>query len=94
MTVALATAMATEKELPAPPFPPAPAGAMPESIGLDDRVREFEASLIRWALHVTHGNKSRAAALLRIKRSTLGDRIVRCGLEAPEGGRASIEAAG
>ena len=39
------------------------------------------ASLIRWALRATHGNKSRAAALLQIKRSTLGDRIVRCGLD-------------
>src|SRR5689334_8815093 len=64
----------------APAFVPPPAGAMPAPISLDDRVREFEASLIRWALRVTHGNKSRAAALLQIKRSTLGDRIVRCGL--------------
>jgi DNA-binding protein Fis len=31
-------------------------------------------------LKVTDGNKSRAAALLNIKRSTLGDRIARCGL--------------
>jgi DNA-binding protein Fis len=31
-------------------------------------------------LNVSHGNKSRAAELLQIKRSTLGDRIVRCGL--------------
>jgi DNA-binding NtrC family response regulator len=29
---------------------------------------------------VSHGNKSRAAELLQIKRSTLGDRINRCGL--------------
>ena len=69
----------------APPVPPpvfasVPAGMMPTPISLDDRIREFEASLIRWALRATHGNKSRAAALLQIKRSTLGDRIVRCGL--------------
>jgi len=49
-------------------------------ISLDDRVREFEAGLIRWALTVSHGNKSKAARLLKIKRSTLGDRINRCGL--------------
>ena len=67
--------------VPAPAFVPAPAGLMPAPISLDDRVREFEASLIRWALRATHGNKSRAAALLQIKRSTLGDRIVRCGLD-------------
>jgi len=68
---------------PVPAFAPAPAGMMPAPISLDDRVREFEASLIQWALRVTHGNKSRAAALLQIKRSTLGDRIVRCGLAEP-----------
>ena len=54
---------------------------MPESISLDGRIRELEASLIRWALDATHGNKSKAARLLQIKRSTLGDRINRCGLE-------------
>jgi len=54
----------------------------PMPISLDDRVREFEAGLIRWALDATHGNKSKAATLLRVKRSTLGDRIKRCGLSA------------
>jgi DNA-binding NtrC family response regulator len=49
-------------------------------ISLDDRLRELEASLIGWALKVSGGNKSRAAELLQIKRSTLGDRINRCGL--------------
>ena len=49
-------------------------------ISLDDRVREFEAGLISWALTVARGNKSKAARLLKIKRSTLGDRINRCGL--------------
>jgi DNA-binding NtrC family response regulator len=55
----------------------------PAPVSLDDRVREFEANLIAWALKVSNGNKSRAAALLQIKRSTLGDRIARCGLERP-----------
>jgi DNA-binding NtrC family response regulator len=36
--------------------------------------------LIGWALKVSHGNKSRAAELLQVKRSTLGDRIKRCAL--------------
>jgi DNA-binding NtrC family response regulator len=56
-------------------------------ISLDDRLLELETSLIRWALEVSHGNKSKAAQLLKVKRSTLGDRINRCGLgrsaEAP-----------
>ena len=43
-------------------------------------MREVEANLIGWALKVSGGNKSRAAELLQIKRSTLGDRINRCGL--------------
>jgi DNA-binding NtrC family response regulator len=52
----------------------------PSSISLDDRLREVESNLITWALKVSDGNKSRAAELLNIKRSTLGDRIIRCGL--------------
>jgi len=33
---------------------------------------------------VSKGNKSKAAELLQVKRSTLGDRIARCGLENTE----------
>jgi transcriptional regulator with GAF, ATPase, and Fis domain len=51
-------------------------------VSLDDRLKQVEASLIRWALEASHGNKSKAAALLQIKRSTLGDRIKHCGLES------------
>jgi DNA-binding NtrC family response regulator len=58
------------------PLPTAPAAP----IALDDRLRELESNLILWALKVSNGNKSRAAELLQIKRSTLGDRINRCGL--------------
>ena len=57
----------------------------PTPISLDDRLRELESSLIAWALKVSHGNKSKAAELLRIKRSTLGDRINRCRLGDPAG---------
>jgi len=58
--------------------PAIPTDAAP--ISLDDRIRDLEANLIGWALKVSGGNKSKAAALLPIKRSTLGDRINRCGL--------------
>ena len=58
-----------------------PRRSEPASISLDDRLREVESNLIGWALKVSDGNKSRAAELLNIKRSTLGDRIARCGLE-------------
>ncbi len=53
----------------------------PTPISLDDRIRELETSLIGWALKMSNGNKSRAAELLKIKRSTLGDRIGRCGIQ-------------
>ena len=64
----------------APPVVPATDTTAP--ISLDERLREVEANLIGWALKVSGGNKSRAAELLQIKRSTLGDRINRCGLGA------------
>ena len=57
---------------------------LPLPIPLDDLLREREAALIGEALRATHGNKSRAAALLQIKRSTLGDRMVRCGVHTGE----------
>jgi transcriptional regulator with GAF, ATPase, and Fis domain len=56
----------------------------PQPISLDDRLREVETNLIGWALKVSDGNKSKAAALLHIKRSTLGDRIARCGMAESE----------
>ena len=82
-------AVTTTPATPAAALPAIAAGAAP--ISLDDRLREVEANLIAWALKASGGNKSKAAELLQIKRSTLGDRINRCGLgrEAPAetGGR-------
>ena len=54
--------------------------AHPSAVSLDDRLREVESNLISWALKVSAGNKSKAAELLNIKRSTLGDRIKKLGL--------------
>jgi transcriptional regulator with GAF, ATPase, and Fis domain len=65
--------------------------AAPKAISLDDRLREVESNLIGWALRVAEGNKSKAAELLNIKRSTLGDRIARCGIaETPEPVQAAL----
>ena len=47
---------------------------------LDERLQALESELIVSALRAAHGNKSKAAALLQIKRSTLGDRIRKLGL--------------
>ena len=60
---------------------------------MDDRIRELEANLIAWALKASHGNKSKAAELLQVKRSTLGDRIKHCGLELDHHASASGDAA-
>jgi transcriptional regulator with GAF, ATPase, and Fis domain len=76
---------------PVPAAPPsiAPALVIPEApdavhaISLDDRLREVEANLISWALKMSNGNKSKAAMFLGVKRSTLGDRINRCGIGTP-----------
>ena len=51
---------------------------------LDDRLQALETQLIQSALKSAKGNKSKAAELLKIKRSTLGDRIRRLGLADPE----------
>lgn len=50
------------------------------SLSLDGRLKDIETSLIARALAATGGNKTKAAELLRIKRSTLNDRIKRCGI--------------
>ena len=63
----------------APPTLEAP--THPAAVSLDDRLQEVESHLITWALKVSHGNKSKAAELLQIKRSTLGDRIRKLGLD-------------
>ena len=52
----------------------------PPRRGLDAQLRALEESLINQALHDSGFNRSRAARLLDIKRSTLGDRIERLGM--------------
>jgi DNA-binding NtrC family response regulator len=52
-------------------------------ITLDEHLRRIEARLIGEALSSSRGNKSHAARLLGVKRSTLGDRIARCGAGGP-----------
>jgi transcriptional regulator with GAF, ATPase, and Fis domain len=54
---------------------------LPVARSLDDRLQQVEAELITTALQASHGNTSRAAELLGIKRSTLADRIRRLSLD-------------
>jgi DNA-binding NtrC family response regulator len=64
--------------------PPEPVIEMrPEAgfVSLDERLHDVETRLIGWALRASHGNRSKAAQLLKVKRSTLGDRIKKLGLE-------------
>jgi transcriptional regulator with GAF, ATPase, and Fis domain len=63
------------------PAPPSDAPVSSGRMSLDGRLHEVETHLITWALKASRGNKSRAAELLRIKRSTLGDRIRKLGLD-------------
>jgi DNA-binding NtrC family response regulator len=72
------------------PLPHAAPAEVSEGVSLDDRLHEVESNLITWALNLSGGNKSKAAELLHIKRSTLGDRIARCGV----GARAAKEGEG
>lgn len=68
------------------PDDPVPTGGL----SLDDHLRELETRLIAEALRTTAGNKSRAAELLGVERSTLGDRIRRLGLD--NGGKVNGQA--
>jgi len=68
-----------------PPKPAAgTAGVALVEGSLDQRLQQAEAQMIGAALRAAQGNKSRAATLLKIKRSTLGDRIKKLGLDMPE----------
>jgi DNA-binding NtrC family response regulator len=55
----------------------APDEGGPAPIDLDARLNELESDLLEWAVAAADGNKSRAAHLLKISRSTFGDRLSR-----------------
>ena len=68
------------------PQPIAESHANPSAVSLEERLQDLETNLIRWALRMSNGNKSKAADMLKIKRSTLGDRIKKLGLVELETG--------
>jgi len=49
----------------------------PEGFAMLDELNRIEARYIRWALERTRGNKSKAARLLRLSRTTLADHMSR-----------------
>jgi DNA-binding NtrC family response regulator len=61
----------------APAATPPAAGVLPPGVTLDERLRRIEFEIIMSALKESGGNKSRAASMLGVKRSTLGDRLAR-----------------
>ena len=77
----LATSDAIGRAAPDAPCTPTAAGPLAAGMPLDERLRAVELEIIKAALIEAGGNKSRAAAALGVKRSTLGDRITRLGLE-------------
>jgi transcriptional regulator with GAF, ATPase, and Fis domain len=62
-------------------LPPIQSDERTAGVSLDERLKQVELQLVTWALEVSEGNKSKAAELLQIKRSTLGDRIRKLGLD-------------
>jgi DNA-binding NtrC family response regulator len=70
-----------------PALPVAEASAAP--VSFEGRLRDLERSLLDWALEASHGNKSRAAELLELKRSTLTDHLRKHGL-APQPGEPRV----
>ena len=86
------TGSRTKAALPGSPaaaaLPPPASTSHAPAVSLHDRLQEVEVASIVWALKATRGNKSKAAALLNVKRSTLGDRIKKLDLGHLESGNA------
>ncbi|MFN7917377.1 MAG: sigma-54 dependent transcriptional regulator [Vicinamibacterales bacterium] len=72
---------------------PATATREEATVHLDDELRALERRLIEWALTSAAGNRSKAAHLLHIKRSTLCDRMQRHGLLWPPAASGAQDAA-
>jgi DNA-binding NtrC family response regulator len=68
---------------PAPALRTQSGTTQPAGGGLDQQLRELETLLITRALVENSYNRSRTARALKIKRSTLGDRIKRLRIAAP-----------
>jgi PAS domain S-box-containing protein len=80
----VSTALSTAAEVLAQAGDPASGRPLDIENGIDfnDEVKRFEMNLIQRALKQTHGNQKKAAALLRMKHTTLHTKIKRYHIES------------
>jgi DNA-binding NtrC family response regulator len=63
------------------PLPPAAPQIPPQGLSFRDVVDQFESDLILQALEITHGNKNRAAQLIRMNRTTMLEKMKKKGVK-------------
>ena len=73
-----------------PPPPTAPQ-IPPQGLNFRDVVDQFESDLILQALEITHGNKNRAAQLIRMNRTTMLEKMKKKGVKFDGASRDSRE---
>jgi DNA-binding NtrC family response regulator len=75
-----------------PPQPVAPQ-IPPQGLNFRDVVDQFESDLILQALEITHGNKNRAAQLIRMNRTTMLEKMKKKGVKFDGASRDSRDTA-
>jgi DNA-binding NtrC family response regulator len=76
------------------PPPPAAPQIPPQGLSFRDVVDQFESDLILQALEITHGNKNRAAQLIRMNRTTMLEKMKKKGVKFDGTSRDSIDTDG
>jgi DNA-binding NtrC family response regulator len=74
----------------APP-PPATPQIPPQGLSFREVVDQFESDLILQALEITHGNKNRAAQLIRMNRTTMLEKMKKKGVKFDGSSRDSMD---
>jgi len=73
------------------PQQPAAPQIPPQGLNFRDVVDQFESDLILQALEITHGNKNRAAQLIRMNRTTMLEKMKKKGVKFGGASRDSRE---
>jgi transcriptional regulator with GAF, ATPase, and Fis domain len=76
------------------PLLPAAPRIPPQGLNFRDVVDQFESDLILQALEITHGNKNRAAQLIRMNRTTMLEKMKKKGVKFDGASRDSRETDG